>query len=68
MMHEMSPRFSELNKVRINCPESGEWEGYVVCWQWRDSRWIYKVSISEDAKGSKIFDNWVPEEWMEKIK
>jgi hypothetical protein len=64
----MTPRFSELNKVRVSCPQSGEWEGYVIACQFRDGRWIYKVSLTEDLKKSETFDNWVPEEWMEGTK
>lgn len=65
---EMSPRFSELNKVRVKCPQSGEWEGYVIASQFRDGRWIYKVSLTEDPKTSETFDNWYPEESLELTK
>ena len=60
----MSPRFSELNKVRVTSPETGEWEGYVLASQFRDGRWIYKVSLTEDPKQSETFDNWYPEYWL----
>jgi hypothetical protein len=64
----VQPRFSELNKVRVKCPESGDWEGYIIASQFRDGRWIYKVSLTEDPKKHETFDNWVPEGWLESIK
>lgn len=62
----MQPRFSELNKVRVIGPEFGEFEGYVIASQFRDGRWIYKISISEDPKKPESFDNWIPEECLER--
>jgi hypothetical protein len=64
----MQPRFSELNKVRIAREEFGEFEGYVIGSQFRDGKWIYKISISEDPKKQETFDNWVPEEWLQLIR
>ncbi len=64
----MEPRFSELNKVRVTHEGSEPYEGYVIALQFRDGRWIYKISISEDPTTSDTYDNWVPEEWLEKTK
>lgn len=61
----MSPRFSEMNKVRVICGSFGKYEGYVIASQLRDGRWIYKISISEDPSKSETFDNWIPEECLE---
>ncbi len=61
----MEPRFSELSKVRVIGEEWGDYEGYVIASQFRDGRWIYKLSISDDVRGKDIFDNWVPEECLE---
>jgi hypothetical protein len=36
--------------------------------QFRDGRWIYKISISEGPTTWDTFDNWVPGEWLEKTK
>jgi hypothetical protein len=44
----MTPRFSEMNKVRVNDRENEPYEGYVIDSQFRDGRWLYKLSISED--------------------
>jgi len=65
ILSEMSPRFSEMNKVRVNDRENEPYEGYVIDSQFRDRRWIYKLSISEDPKKSETYDNWLPEEWLE---
>jgi len=67
-MPEMSPRFSEMNKVRVNDRQNEPYEGYVIDLQFRDGRWIYKLSISEDPTKSETYDNWLPEEWLERIK
>ncbi len=64
----MEPRFSELNKVRVTHEGSDPYEGYVIASQFRDGRWIYKISISEDPTSWDTYDNWVPEEWLEKTK
>ena len=56
----MPSRFSEMNKVRVICEQFGKYEGYVLASQFRDGRWIYKVSISEDpasANPTDTFDN-----------
>jgi hypothetical protein len=67
----MPPRFSEMNKVRVICERFGQYEGYVLASLFRDGRWIYKISISEDpasADPSDTFDNWIPEECLELAK
>lgn len=54
----MEPRFSEMNKVRVICECFGNFEGYVLASQFRDGKWIYKISISEDpASADPSFDN-----------
>jgi hypothetical protein len=63
----MEPRFSELTKVRVTSPEAQSYEGYVIGSQYRDGRWIYKISIAEGPKPKDTWDNWAPEEWLEKI-
>jgi hypothetical protein len=68
ILAEMSPRFLEMNKVRVNDRENAPYEGYVIGSQFRDGRWIYKLSISEDPKKSETYDNWAPEEWLELTK
>jgi hypothetical protein len=62
----MEPKFSEMNKVRITNADLGDFEGYVIASQLRDGRWIYKLSISEDPANRHSFDNWIPEEFLEK--
>ena len=62
---EMAARFSEMNKVRVICDQFAEYEGYVIASQFRDGRWIYKLSISEDPSKQDTFDNWIPEECIE---
>ena len=67
----MAPRFSEMNKVRVNREKFGDYEGYVIASQFRDGRWIYKISISEDPTSEDVsdtFDNWLPEEFLELTK
>ena len=64
----MSPRFSELNKVEVMSPTSERWEGYVIASQFRDGRWMYKISMTEDPQKSKSFDCWFPEEWLQATK
>jgi hypothetical protein len=61
----MTPRFSEMNKVRVICEQFGKYEGYVITSQLRDGRWVYKISISDDPNEPKTFDNWIPEECLE---
>ena len=62
------PRFAELNKVRVNSGKNEPYDGYVVASQFKDGRWIYKVSISDDPRKTDTWDNWAPEEWLERIK
>jgi len=64
----MEPRFSEMNKVRVNDGNNPTYEGYVIASQFRDGRWIYKVSISDDPTKSDTWDNWAPVNWLEKVK
>lgn len=64
----MAARFSELARVRIVGEQFGDYEGYVVASQFRNGRWIYKISISEDPKKPETWDNWIPEEFLEKAK
>lgn len=62
------PRFSELNKVRVNDTKNEPYEGYVVDSQFKDGRWIYKISISDNPRKTETWDNWAPEEWLERTK
>jgi hypothetical protein len=62
------PRFSELNKVRVNSGKTEPYEGYVIKPLFKDGRWIYKISISDDPTKTETWDNWAPEEWLERIK
>jgi hypothetical protein len=64
----MAARFSDLDKVKIVDARFGDYEGYVVASQFRKGRWIYKISISEDPKKPETWDNWIPEECLEKMK
>lgn len=60
-----------MNKVRVNCEKFGRYEGYMIASQFRDGRWIYKISISEDTTSedaSDTIDNWLPEECLELTK
>ena len=68
ILAEMSPRFSEMNKVSVNDGKNETYEGYVIDSQFRDGRWIYKLSISEDPSKPETYDNWLPEEWLELTK
>jgi hypothetical protein len=68
ILPEMTPRYSEMNKVRVIKEDFGECEGYIIASQFRDGRWIYKISVSEDSSKSDTFDNWLPEEWLELAK
>ena len=65
---EMEPKFSEMNKVRVTDGENEPYEGYVIDSLFRDGRWLYKLSISENPKTSDTSDNWAPEEWLQKVK
>ena len=64
----MEPRFSEMSKVRVTDGENKPYEGYAIASQFRDGRWLYKISISEDPRTSDTYDNWVPENWIQKAK
>jgi hypothetical protein len=64
----MTPRFKELNKVRIICERFGDFEGYVISSRLLNGRWIYKVSFAEDTTKPETFDNWIPEECLELTK
>ena len=64
----MAPRFSELNKVRVNDTKNEPYVGYVVGSKFKDGRWIYKISISDDPRKTETWDNWAPEEWLELTK
>jgi hypothetical protein len=64
----MAPRFSDLNKVRVNDRKNEPYEGYVIASRFEDGRWIYKISISEDPRTTESWDNWAPEEWLELTK
>ncbi len=57
-----------MNKVRVIKENFGECVGYVIASQFRDGRWIYKLSISEDPSKPETYDNWLPEEWLELTK
>lgn len=65
ILWQMEPRFSEMNKVRVICDQLGDYEGYVIGSQFKDDRWIYKLSISDGPKISDTFDNWIPEECLQ---
>jgi len=60
----MDPRFTEMNKVRVNDTESEPYEGYVIGSQFEQGRWIYKISIPENPPYKGTWDNWAPEEWL----
>jgi hypothetical protein len=60
------PRFSELTKVRATDERfQGFDDGYVIGSTFRNGGWIYKVSLMEDSETT--FDNWIPEECLEKV-
>ena len=63
-----APRFSELNKVCVNDQTNEPYTGFVIGSLFKDGRWIYKLSISEDPRKLDSYDNWVPEEWCERTK
>ena len=50
----MEPRFSELAKVRVTREDFGKFEGYVIDSLFRQGRWVYKVSISENQKNRRL--------------
>ena len=60
-----------MDKVRSIDQRFGDCEGYVIGSQFKDGRWLYKFSISEDPSSldpSTTFDNWLPEESLERVK
>ena len=59
----MEAKFGVMNKLRVTSSSGLVYEGYAIDSQFKDSRWIYKLSISEDPRKMDSFDNWVPEEW-----
>lgn len=61
----MNARFSILAKVWVTREEFGKYEGFVIGAEFRDDRWIYKLSIAEDPMKPETFDNWIPEECLE---
>jgi hypothetical protein len=63
-----SPRFSDLNKVRVNDKSNEPYMGYVVGSLFKDGRWLYKISISDDPRSKETWDNWVAEKWLEPTK
>ena len=69
---KQTPKFSEMNKVRPSDKQRfGDYEGYVIGSLFKDGRWLYKLSISEDPRSldpSITFDNWLPEESLELLK
>ena len=52
----------------MNSGKNEPYEGFVIKSQFKDGRWIYKISISDDPRKTDTWDNWVPEEWLERIK
>lgn len=64
----MDQKFSEMSKVRVICEHYGKFEGYVIGALWRGERWIYKISLAENGASEDTFDNWIPEECLEKYR
>jgi hypothetical protein len=62
------PRFTEMNKVRVDSGKGEPYEGYVIAVLFKDDRWIYKLSVVDPDRTGETFDNWVPEEWCELTK
>ncbi len=63
----MEPKFSEMNKVRVTDGANDPYEGYVIGSEFCDGRWTYEISISDDPTKSETWENWAPEDWLEKI-
>lgn len=63
----MSPRFSELAKVRVLDQADGSLEGLVVSMEFRDGRWIYKVSHPNPDAVGETYDLWHPEVALELV-
>lgn len=61
------PRYTELNKVKVNAPDQEVWEGYVIGSQFKDGNWIYKLSMMEE-NNLDSFDCWFPEQWLERTR
>jgi hypothetical protein len=34
----------------------------------QDDRWLYKVSHPDHDDSAEIWDNWVPEDWLEEAR
>ena len=64
MVTVKEPRFTELNKVLVNDGKNEPYEGYVIKTLFKDARWIYKISISDDPRKLETWDNWAPEKWL----
>jgi hypothetical protein len=63
----VTPKFNEMAKVRVRY-ENGPQEGYVVAMKEQDGRWLYKVSHPDQDDTAETWDNWVPEDWLEKAR
>jgi hypothetical protein len=63
----VTPNFNEMAKVRVRY-ENGPQEGYVVAMKEQDDRWLYKVSHPDHDDSAEIWDNWVPEDWLEEAR
>jgi len=61
----MKPRFDEMDKVRVRY-ETEALDGFVMARECRNGEWTYKVSHPDPRKPGEFFDNWVPEEWLER--
>lgn len=57
-----------MNKVRVNDKANDPYVGYVIDSLLKNGRWLYKISISDNPRGSETWDNWAPEEWLELTK
>ena len=62
------PRFSELNKVQVNDKSNNTYVGYVIASLFKDGRWLYKISVSDDPRKAETWDNWAPEDWLTLVK
>ena len=62
------PCFSELNKVRVTGEEFGDFDGYEIASMFKDERWIHKMFISEDPRTPETLANWIPEEFLERVR
>ncbi len=63
---ESEPKFDEMAKVRVNY-ETEPMEGFVVDRQFKEGRWIYKISHPEPENPADSFDNWMSEENLELV-